>query len=121
MFDKNVQNVIPMYMEIIKIELFYGNSIAFNFSPDFILSNIRIVNYEEVMGCDSTSQHEMERDYLLKIKHLIDDLIDEFGGEQEQLFDGLADAVVNAKGSEIEDKRWVLTKQAIMETGGENA
>lgn len=119
LFDKNVQNVVPMYMEIIKIELFYDNSIAFNFSPDFILSNIRIVDYEEVIGCESTSQYEMERDYLLKIKHLIDDLIDEFGGEQEQLFDGLADAVVNAKGSEIEDKRWALTKQAIMKTGVE--
>lgn len=121
LFDKNVQNVVPMYMEIKQIELFYDNAIAFNFSPDFILSNIRIVDYEEVAGCESTSQYEMERDYLLKIKHLIDDLIDEFGGEQEQLFDGLADAVVNAKVSEIEDKRWALTKQAIMETGGENA
>ena len=121
LFDKNVQNVVPMYMEIRQIELFYDNAIAFNFSPDFILSNIRIVDYEEVVRGESTSQYEMERDYLLKIKHLIDDLIDDFGGEQEQLFDGLADAVVNAKGSEIEDKRWALTKQAIMKTGGENA
>ena len=119
LFDKNVQNVVPMYMELKQIELFYDNSIAFNFSPDFILSNIRIVEWEEVVCGDSTSECEMERDYLLKIKHLIDDLIEEFGGEQEQLFDGLADAVVNAKWSEIEDKRWELTKSAIMETGVE--
>lgn len=121
LFTKNVQNVLPMYMEIKKIELVYDNAILFNFSPDFILSNINIVDYEEVVRGDSTSQCEMERDYLLKIKHLINDLIEEFGGEQEQLFDGLADAIVNAKGSEIEDKRWALTKQAIMETGVENA
>ena len=121
LFDKNVQNVVPMYMEIKNIELFYDNAISFNFSPDFILSNINILNYEYVIDDDSVELCQIERDYLLKIKHLIDDLIEEFGGEQKQLFDGLADAVVNAKGSEIEDKRWALTKSAIMETGSENA
>ena len=121
LFDKNVQNVLPMYMEIKQIELFYDNAISFNFSPDFILSNINIVDYEEVFCADSAMEHEKERDYLIKIKHLIDDLIEEFGGEQKQLFDGLADAVVNVKGSEIEDKRWALTKSAIMETGSKNA
>lgn len=119
LFDKNVQNVVPMYIELKQIELFYDNAISFNFSPDFILSNINILNIEYVIDDDSVELHQVERDYLLKIKHLIDDLIDEFGGEQEQLFDGLADAVVNAKGSEIEDRRWALTKSAIMETGVE--
>lgn len=118
LFDKNVQNVVPMYMEIKQIELLWNNAISLNFSPDFILSNINILNIEYVIDDDSVELHQVERDYLLKIKHLIDDLIEEFGGEQEQLFDGLADAVVNAKGSEIEDKRWALTKSAIMETGG---
>lgn len=121
LLDKSVQNVVPMYMEIKQIELFWDNAISFNFSPDFILSNINILNIEYVIDDDSVELHQIERDYLLKIKHLIDDLIEEFGGEQEQLFDGLADAVVNAKGSEIEDKRWALTKSAIMGTGGENA
>ena len=92
LFDKNIQNVIPMYMEVKQIELFYDNAISFNFSPDFILSNINIVDYEAVVCGDSTSECEIEQDYLLKIKHLLDDLIEEFGGEQEQLFDGLADA-----------------------------
>lgn len=92
LLDKNVQNVVPMYMEIKNIELLWDNAISLNFSPDFILSNINILNIEYVIDDDSVELHQIERDYLLKIKYLIDDLIEEFGGEQEQLFDGLADA-----------------------------